>query len=647
MAGLKWICNRVWPSRAGRNVPFCHLAQGGLHTVIWRLCRQMTLVCGLVLCATAASAQYATTASEAPAAASSEVTLDKRLLARQVLFDLEFILLTWKSPGTASESSAADREAHEVWTRTTQTRLNDLNSIAAHAGLPDNVGNAIGLVMQMLNAYKQLLESKGFINYAAANHATQGAPSLLTLLPGRGTFKEIDTTLKIAGSIAAAKLVAVVAAVELISAVGASAERQSRLGKIEVGRAAFLAQKASSTQADVAALVESLNYNASLIAEEMQISVPAFALWGRGSSGSISADSPFRLVLEAHELLAKDDEDRAAARFAAAAQSFPGGGSPIGRYYARNYAVPYYLIAGQLAQFGAEKAGIAESAASSAAVAHFRAASRLLGPEQFSAADRLAYAYALASTGQSRDARDAEDQATLLLRESISDTADQAVHLYEVAAIHARIGNSSKALDLLEQSYRIYPRRDRYLAVDPRFTSLRESGLRDLLNMIDHPLIGGIWSSPQFGQYYFYPSGTLFQIDGKSRRWKGKWSAAGPGQLRLFDRIGADGTREDSLANYSIERGVSSGSDTLQMHYQGNTFVYSRADDNFMPGDAVIAVAGRTFSNSGSWRWKSGEDALHARFFVVTPSLDKKREVWCLWRHQLYGLKRHQCAEKM
>ncbi|MDC8016212.1 hypothetical protein [Tahibacter soli] len=598
-----------------------------------------------------ASAQLMGASAQSPSVAVSD---ERTELSALILYDLEFVLLTWKAAGPRDKLM-------EIWLSATQTRLNNLKAIARDATLEQNVVGAIEVVQQILDDYKSLvgsLKSTDFTIDAGKVDADREGPGVGFFMDNVGLADSLEASAGAAVGAVVGAPAAVVAGVVLairaaVDEYEYQTDRASRFAKLDQLKDAHVKELVESNRRKFEDRQSNLMSLGTLLGERLGVRVPDYSLSGRAREQN---PSPFGQVLRAYDQVNARDWAAAAAAFVRAAQMFPVRSGGIEQIYATHYRAPYYLLAGHLSEFQAlHGPGGIDRAAARRALDSYAAAAQHSHGDAFPYAYRVSHGRALAILGQA-------DAAAQIAREIAAQTgptsADHAARLYDAAGIYALAGEVEPAMQALRHSFSTFPRRDRYAYKDPQFAQLRQSHDQALKELTDHPLAGGRWilttdsrrmfkfgPNGSFQQVRLEPSQTIAYLDGH-------WQTGPEGALQLTGRIDRDtsATRPDVSLRYKLD------SEARQLVLfspaDGQTLTFQRHDDNYPPSD--LKFADRELSADGLWRWRgtvaanasSPPDLFDARFATAMDPAEKKRVIWYVRNDPLLGRKLELWKEK-
>lgn len=566
----------------------------------------------------------------APRNTSGLADTDKNHLTALILQDLEFVLLTWKSPGPHPKEM-------EAWLSGTKTRLENLKTIAAKSRLDPNVIPAIDLVDDILNKYDQLCTNLKIVEWVDDADRTAGDPSAVSIAAqtiGAG-LEGASTGLELGNEVGGPKGAAVGAATmgvlgafgEALGQHGRKLDQASRYSALDKKKADHVQDQIETAKRYFAERVANLRQRVGAIDAGRTV-LPSFELHGDIDRYRRQDDrAPFPHVLRAYSLV-RSNRKAAASEFATAAAKL----SASFDTYSYGYRGPFLMMSGHLMEFEARHGSPASRVQSAqAAVAYYRAALRELTTiENVPYPYLISYARALAMAGQTGPANELADR---IYRRASGDRISRAAQTYDLASVHALSGNEAKAFERLSESYRSFPRRDPYAVRDPLLRSLAasEAGREQLKRLSDHPLVGGTWTSTEssFAKYQFYPDGSLWQQRTMTQQLKGRWFTLDGRTLRLHGR--GNGVPDVTVA-YKVE------SDRLRIAHDGRDFHFTRTGGNVLTEyQAGVSSSGRQLSNDGTWRWANGNPATSGRFSTSRTLTGPKRMFWYSWEDPLAG----------
>lgn len=554
---------------------------------------------------------------------------DSARLTVLVLQDLEFILLTWKSPGPHAREM-------EDWLATTKTRLENLKIIAAKARLDQNVTNAIEVVDDLLGEYRALCRTLRIINFVVEGDRTEGNPSVVTIsaqVIGAGVML-VDTGIELGkpagpqgAAVGAATLASIGAVGELLGHYGKKLDRASKYAALEENKATFVTQEINQSKRYFTERVANLKRYVETIDPDVDTRLASFELHGDIDRYHRSdPTSPFPHVMRAYTLVS-GNRKAAAGEFAKAASKLPASSE----IYSYNYRGPYLLLAGHLMEFDARHGAPAFNAQSArASVSYYQSALRELKTiDNVPYPYLISYARALALSGKADQARQVADRVYPRIP---ADPKVRAARTYDLACVYALSRSTTTAFQRLAESYGMFPRRDPSAIQDPllRGLALSPAGRQRLENIVDHPLVGGMWRSAdnKVSIYQFYPDGSLWQRRTLAENLTGFWSASDSRTLRLHDR---SNNVQDVTVSYEIR------SNQLTILHDGRRFRFTRTDRDLLAGYQNTSESGRRLSSNGTWGWGSGSSVIGGRYSTSRTLAQPERKFWYSWEDPLIG----------
>lgn len=555
----------------------------------------------------------------------------KDQLTALILHDLEFTLLTWKTPSPYPNELAA-------WIDTTKSRLNGLKLMAADAGLNGNVANAIEAVDDILDEYSSLSRTLRTAEWVVTSDMTEGDQTPFSVgsqvvgatMEGAQLGWEVGAATGAAhgGAIGAATCGLLAGSGEALGHYGRKLEESSKHARLDGVKASFVQGEIEQAQGRFTFGLVQVQRFAAAAGAGRPIAVPTFELHGDLERYERSfPGSPYPHALRAFRLT-HQDRPSAAAQYAAAASKLP-----RNRYFSLYFRGPYLLFAGHLmeyeSRYGTAPAG--RSAAAREALRYYRqAAGELERIANFPYSYLISYARALVAGGdKARAMAIAEDIAKYMPGEKLP----RAARAYDLGCLLALAGDTAQSLVWLKESYRVFPRRDPYALQDPLLRNLWSSewGREQLRRLADHPLVGGTWVSANDNgatQYQFFPDRSLWQRRSVLETLTGKWSTDEGPTLRLYERSGGV---PEATPTFKVE------GDNLVLFHQGHEYPYRRRDGGLLAGYGKKSATGRVMAEDGSFTRAVGLQVESGRFSTSRTLTDSNRKFWYYWEDPVAG----------
>jgi hypothetical protein len=554
---------------------------------------------------------------------------DKARFAAFMMRDFDFITTAAPMP---------DEPASDIkrWIQATRSRVYTLRRYIADQGLHQRVLLSADTVDHYLDRYYDLLSLLSVVDFVVEVRQADGDGSWKSeaayALEKAGDFVSNNATdmLKVVANPKAILIQATLATGCLATSRGLAhldkeEVRRSLMGKVNALKAAQVDRLVNEFFEERNTAIAELKENASAFAVSPP-GGPANDIGAHPSSAPESADN-FQLVLAAY---AKYSEEPVAAAdlLVRAANAVPDFGAETRQFLNRHYRGPYLLMASHLLSFAGRGKDSESALLNGRAIAIYELAlpffdgQRASIPYPYS----LAYTRSLVRTGSTQSVR----QIQMLAGDATAQVEDQrlqASRLYDCACLYGQLGGEydALALEMLAMSYRAKPRRDPYALRDPELISLVLRRKAEVINLADHPLIGGQWENPNDSNIYmFYPDGSLWQRR-SGERLAGKWNVVGD-QLHLTGRPG--------LADSSCTFQVSSDLGQLQLQHQGIVFDFERDTRSLTAG---YPLHDRRLAEDGSWVWSNGTAAFASRLSTIRTPDQQKREFWFCQEHPLRG----------